>query len=243
MQQKNLRYSLLQKEKPKHQNNDLISLEWISSNKPFFGNVNKKILEKLLNKILKIKPWDYFVSEFYLNKEVLNCIHGRNHSIRVAINLLFLGFQNKIPNDISLNDLIYSGLFHDCSRINDNNDLGHGEKSAIIFLSNLEKEKIQVKNKSAIYSAIKFHDLDYKYFCNLKEYNKNKYLCDLLKTADSLDRYRFPRDDWWIDEKYLMILPNNITKNFAFDLCYLTEKQKLINGEADFEEIIQRIKN
>ena len=89
MQTKSLRDQLLEKVKPEHQNNDQESLDWIRLNKPNFDVLNSKIPEEI-KRVTEIKPWDYFKDTFYFSKRTLRCIHGKNHAIRVAINILLL---------------------------------------------------------------------------------------------------------------------------------------------------------
>lgn len=240
MQTKSLRDQLLEKVKPEHQNNDQESLDWIGLNKPNFNVSNSKISEEI-KRMAEIKPWDYFRDDFYSSKQTSGCIHGKNHAMRVAINILLLYFESRPKKEIAINDLIYSALFHDCSRINDSKDVGHGERSSGLLKSRAVAGEIEIKDLKSVLSSIYFHDLNYEMIEGNPNYTQSKTLCDLLKTADSLDRYRFPRNDWWIDDKCLKIIPSDTLKNFAFNLSINSEQEKLTNSDVNYNKVITKI--
>lgn len=232
-----LRDLLLEKNKPKHQYNDKESVEWIKMYEPNFRFDRSKIEKELaaIREIEKIRPWDLFENKFYFSKQVLKGIHGKNHAIRVAIYILLIYLSQK-NRDIDIQDLVLCALFHDCSRTNDNSDEKHGESSARIFEKHAQEAKFDPKNLKRIIYAISFHDLDYNKILHKNSYIKNKDLCDLLKTADSLDRYRLPKTDWWIKNEYLKIIPNDFIKKIAFTLTSNTESEYIETGDVDYKK-------
>ncbi|EKD70086.1 MAG: hypothetical protein ACD_46C00645G0001 [uncultured bacterium] len=236
---KNYRELLFDKNKPLYQNNDSDSLEWIRSHKPIFVPGADLLRRKEIISILReAKPWKYFNDDFYINKKVAEGIHGRDHAIRVAINLLYIVFENNIQG-FNVQDLIYCALLHDCSRCNDNKDEGHGRRSSVIARKYFNR--INIVDREAILSAIAWHDSGSELAKSSEEYQNNKLICDLLRTADSLDRFRFPRDDWWINESFLDIIPSSESKNFSFDLCINCEESTLVKGFFDYDNYFQSI--
>lgn len=237
MRKASLRNLLQKKEKPVLQKNDLISLSWIKQNKPDFKSIKKQT--KILKNLLLIKPWSRFNDGFYVKNEILNGIHGRNHAKRVAINIVCLFFEKKLQGKVNINDLIYSALFHDCSRINDNKDENHGERSSFIFQQIINQ--FNIEDRVGVLISMKFHNYDRDTLLKNVKYKKNKLICDLLKTADSLDRYRFPRSDWWINDQYLDIIPSDNLKNFSFNLCSNSEMAQIKNRGVNYDSEIKKI--
>jgi hypothetical protein len=60
-----------------------------------------------------------------------------------------------------------------------------------------------------------------------KEYLKHKEIIDLLKTADALDRYRLPKLKWWINDDFVIVIPDESEKSFAYNLVINSEKNYL----------------
>lgn len=239
-----LRDLLLEKNKPKYQHNDKESVEWIKINQPIFS-ISKLEISKILTiikKIINIGPWNFFEKNFYVNNQVLKGIHGENHAIRVSIYVLLVYLTTKNIKNINLNDLIFCALFHDCSRTNDNSDKNHGGRSIKILKRYAQKYNLKLKNIDGIVSAINFHNIEYKEILNNKNYVKNKVFCDLLKVADSLDRYRFPKINWWIKNDYLNIIPSDIIKKVAFVLTSNTELDYIESGKVDYKKNLEVLK-
>lgn len=235
--QKNYREQLLEKNKPLHQVNDTYSLDWIESNLPKI-DVNKDEYNELLRMVLEFKPWDKFNDNYYIDDQVVKCIHGKNHAVRVAINCLILNqiFKYSVNHD----DLIYMALFHDCGRLNDNKDEGHGERSSAA-LGDYIKMGINIKNPAPIMYSISVHEKMYSEIELNYEYSISKEYVDLLKAADALDRYRFPRDDWWINDTYLKLIPNDLSRKIAMDIVVKSERMSLFDSSFSFDEVIRNI--
>lgn len=236
--QKNYREQLLEKIKPAHQKNDEFSLQWLKQNLPNITKYNVDKYKEIIDLVDKIKPWEKFNNEFYVNPLVCECIHGRNHAIRVAIYCLVLNeiHQYGINPDV----LIYMGLFHDCSRVDDNKDEGHGERSAQILKTYL-LNGLRVNNHDRILYSISVHEKNYPQIEQDNEYKSSEVYVNILKTADALDRYRFPRDDWWIDNKFLKLYPDDLSKKIAVDLVLRSENQTLSDGYCNFDSIIKSL--
>jgi len=222
----NLRISLLQSKKPIHQFHDEISLDWIIKNKPKIFKKNYILKDEFIRKIDKIKPWEILSDDWFVNNLIRDGIHGFRHVCRVAIysvSLVLNNYKNTPKEEID--SLIFSGLLHDCRRENDSTDLGHGKKSAIWLSKNQDLlPEYLLKFFPAIRFSIYVHNDSYKNIRTLKNYQKFKKFVDVLKTADALDRYRFPRSDWWISPNFISLKPTIEEMAFAFDFVLISEK-------------------
>ena len=143
-------------------------------------------------------------------------------------------------------NLLIAASLHDVRRFLDRDDPDHGFRSADWFKQNVgevEKEYqlgLSEEDVKEIYYAIKFHASDYKEFIDLQTYNDFNTVIDLLKTADSLDRFRLPKLKWWINTKYLKIKPPPEIIAFSFK-CFLYSEKLSLWGEGDIESIKKAI--
>lgn len=223
----NLRKKLLNSPKPKHQFHDKSSIQWIINNKP--QNLpNKYFLNiKPIKKVENLKPWKVIKSSWFQNNLIKNGIHGFRHCCRVAIYSLFLTqkYYKEIKKDKEIESIMFASLIHDCRRKNDNNDFFHGERSANWLKKNKNILPKRLKNfLNLIIFLVSNHDKPYKDVKNDFFYKEFKNFLDIIKTADALDRYRFPRSDWWINLKIVPIKPPKSFMSFAFDFCVKSEE-------------------
>jgi len=119
---------------------------------------------------------------------------------------------------------MWAGLLHDCRRKNDNADPRHGLRAG----EWLKGRKVLPRGvnhfESAIRFAISVHADPYDKIVALPRYEGFRELTDILKTADALDRFRFPRSDWWFDPRFIRLPANPAVLGFAFDLALLSER-------------------
>lgn len=222
----NLREQLLNSPKPLHQFHDTVSLEWLFLNRPNFLPRVYGLESSFVKIIESKKPWEICEDYWFTNNLIRDGIHGLRHACRVAIHSISLALQKK-PN-ISFQEidvLILIALLHDCRRINDNTDIYHGIRAAEWF----SKEKhilppILKPFSKVIYFAITTHNDHYEQIICKKDYQKFKFFVDVIKTADALDRYRFPREDWWLDTDLVVLAPNQQDMALAYDLALVCEK-------------------
>ncbi|MEK7163045.1 MAG: hypothetical protein AAB696_02025 [Patescibacteria group bacterium] len=219
-------YKLAQiKELPKHQFMDAETLQWIIKNKPNFDNKFITPLKFNIKFIKKIIPID----EWFSSQNRMNTIHGNRHMIRVAVYATALS-NLWVKNKIQKQNITISAILHDLRRLNDRNDIEHGERTAIWFLKNYKKVEglFQIKfsndDKKEIYHSIYYHNSQYKNILLSKNYKKYKDAIDILKTADALDRYCQPKIKWRINDNYLFRVPPDNFKKFAYKLVIKSEK-------------------
>ncbi|MFA5742642.1 MAG: HD domain-containing protein [Candidatus Paceibacterota bacterium] len=228
---------------PAEQYMDRETLDWIKDNKPnfdpFYGSF-PKISKNDIALLIKYTP----CSDWFFNYKKIDTIHGLRHILRVAIYAALLCEKMAAAQKTNI---IISAMLHDIRRLEDKEDPGHGERSSSWFLSNIKavekqfKLKLEGKDIEEISTAVKLHEIP----CNLLEkenfYIKHRYITDILKTADALDRYRLPKIKWWIDEKRLAIAPSCGIKKTAYDLV-LSSESLYLDGKDNIESIFQSLK-
>ena len=199
---------LLTKPYPENQYMDKESITWLEN------HLNLKIsIEKIRNILNKFNKFP--IDKLDINKKLYkesNCfgIHGIRHQFRVSLYIwILIQYYNIKLNKNSVIQLLQASLYHDILRVNDNTDLKHGKRSADLI------KTIYKKIDNNIINAISNHDN------NIEEYT----IYDILiKTADALDRYRMPKEKWWIKKEYfLMELDENILEMCKF-ITLFTEK-------------------
>jgi len=240
-----LRDLIMEKNKPEHQFNDKESVEWIKMYEPNFKIELLEMREVIntLDEIKKISPWKIFQDEFYVSQQTVAGIHGRNHAIRVSVYALILNMLQNRDIKIDDRDILAAALFHDCARVNDRADQSHGDRSAVIFKERIAGLNFSPRNMDGVLFAIRHHDVDTKIVAETSNYAQYQRITELLKTADSLDRYRFPKIDWWIKDEFLKYIPNESLKKFAFLLTTAIESESSERRIVNYEEIINALRS
>lgn len=223
---------------PDHQYIDRETLNWIIQNKPSFDKpISYKVKDVTPEYFKKFIP----PNNWFLVPIQVNSIHGVRHLLRVAIYTAQLCDIKKRTN------LIISALLHDIRQLNDKGDTGHGQRAADWFKDNFLKVqryfKIRFSKRDIeeIYYSIYYHEIPYKDILADTNYKKYKEAVDILKTADALDRYRQPKIKWWIDDSYLVLVPDEKLKKFAYDLVIITEAMHL-DGYDNARSILEGLK-
>lgn len=230
-----------QKQLPDYQYMDDETLNWIIENKPNFDLENKyKINIHNLNYLRNYIP----LKNWFLASEEIKAIHGIKHLLRVAIYALSI-LQTEFK-EIKKQNLVISAILHDIRRLNDKDDYGHGERSAKWFLDNIVEIEKQFGvifsdlDKKEIYCAIYYHDLPYEIILSENNYKQYKNIINIIKTVDALDRYSQPKLKWWINDKYLIFIPSDKVKDFAYNLIVKSEKLYLA-GLDDVQSVFRAL--
>lgn len=124
--------------------------------------------------------------------------HGESHTARVLANALLIAEEMDSLSDSQIEVLAMAAVFHDCGRLGDSVETGHGKRSAEIALeSEYVKAYFNGNDKKVLSAIISCHDIDDEKGekCieeNVPESYKEtaKLLYYILKDADALDRYR-----------------------------------------------------
>lgn len=219
--------ALTKPKKPKRQFLDIQSVEWLKIHRPidipsFLVHEKQK---EFVSLVQSLRPWEAIEESLFLNSQQANGMHGIRHALRVSIFSMYLGLKFT-KDDTDIHKFMYAGLLHDCKRRNDNSDPQHGTR-AKLWLRKKFKEilpKLLFDHVHEISTAIGLHNTEYQSFLKNSEYLRYQLTTDILKTADALDRYRFPKVSWWINNNFLKITPPSDLKSFAFDLIVESEK-------------------
>jgi len=230
---------------PKDQYMDKETLKWICDNSIKGIDLRTNYYAKSYKKFIPDLKW------FPFNNKI-NSIHGLRHLIRVSIfceiikyNYWWLFLKSDLKN------ILTAAILHDIRRLDDRDDIGHGQRSADWFLKNIKalQEWFNVhyskRDTEVIYNAIFYHEIPYNSI-DKKIYKKNKRIIDIIKTADALDRYRLPKLKWRINEDYLNFKPSQKLKIFAYKLVCQTEKMFLKepnNIQVNFSKSLKIINN
>jgi len=221
---------------PKIQLMDIETLKWIEKNRPNFAKVNPPFTSKILEQVKKYLP----PKQWFLEKDCVDSIHGIRHILRVIANASNLIFNRKTDLVLARNLLISSSL-HDLRRKDDKGDEGHAVRARDWFIENSDEIcryfglTLLMKDIDEIANAIYFHEISYGQILSDNEYLKHKEIIDLLKTADALDRYRLPKLKWWINDDFVIVIPDESEKSFAYNL--------VVNSEENYLSINDSVKS
>lgn len=221
---------------PTYQSIDAPTVRWIERNRPKFGATGGIGLpsRKILNRFVPRRDW-------FLEKRLINSIHGLRHIIRVVIYAFLI--SSKSSYNGKKENLMAAAALHDIRRNNDKGDAEHGLRSANWFKKNIGmvSKKFDIKftigDVEEIYWAIRFHELQRSDFTKDKNYSRLKKCVDIVRIADALDRYRLPKIKWWIDEKILGCSVPTRFKRTAFEFVIDSEKN-FLNRETSEESVL-----
>lgn len=224
-------------ELPRHQRMDLGTLQWISSHRPEeLAAGNAKFDWDALRPL--IVPEDWFATY-----EAVDGIHGVRHGGRVSALAGLIAELADLPEH-KVNEARLAGALHDCRRFHDQDDVGHGARAAHWFgqhrrgvLDNFAA--LDQARTGVVAAAIELHDIPYDDFTDHEHelYDVDPTVCDIVKAADALDRYRLPKIKWWPRPELLRLKPPGWLYRTAFDLVITTEGARLrgVSNEEAFK--------
>lgn len=226
-----LRAMALEKKLPIHQFMDRETLNWIKDTGEARGLLTPRHVP-LPNVIRKLVRFSQPSKDFFIDDAMYTGIHGFRHCARVALLAGLVCHEMEIRDMKLVRMAIIAGSLHDCRRENDNADEGHGPRSADWFKDNVSiisgyyDLKLSSSEIELTDAAIRFHELD-RHIIEASVSSRYWQIINIIKTADALDRYRQPKEKWWINEEYLEIKPSKTLKEVAFNLTYKLEDHYL----------------
>jgi len=145
--------------------------------------------------------------------------HGINHNERVMLYSTFIAIKENLKEeDIKL--LLYGAMYHDIGRKNDLEDEGHGYRSSKLIekiISNLKEEDLKILKVMMILHSCDDKKLEVlSCLYDIKDKERLKKLCFMLKDADALDRVRLKCNDLNTD-----FLRYEISKRLVLAACEL----------------------
>jgi hypothetical protein len=224
-----------QKRLPFFQHMDIETLTWIAAHRPAFNCLEP--LEDVLSPFASDRsPID---DRWFFEPRIRDGLHGKRHALRVAILANALALDWGLPTHLC-KLAVAAALLHDVRRLHDKGDIGHGERAAAW----VERERRRISCLETfsdaeiefVAFAIRMHDLPSEridFDCPFQK----RLLADILKTADALDRYRLPRQAWWVDDSYINLQPDDGFRAFAFELM-LASEQRFLAGESSVQAVL-----
>lgn len=227
------------KRTPRHQFMDQGTLAWIESHRremPIAADMSSYRAPHALSQIFDAMP---IPASWYAEPMGAEGIHGIRHLLRTAVLAAVLAHQKQL-SDEETEALLVAAVVHDCRRIHDKDDLGHGLRGAA-WLSDRAEEVFELFGirytlgrsiKASM--AVRLHELPYADFTDddMADHSLAPRVADLLKTADALDRYRLPKRKWWLNEDYLRVVPSAGLSRLAFELVVASETHYLAGVDS-----------
>lgn len=195
-------------------------------------NLNEFVEQINSNKKELIKSLDRIKKQYIYNSD----IHGIDHNIRVSLYGYYIGLRYGLAKcDMKL--LLEACKYHDIGRVNDNEDIIHGFKSAKILDS---FERFNKKDMKILLSMVTYHSVDDNLFLNIAkmfdvdDLDRLKILCNILKDSDALDRVR-GGFRWGLDTKYLRTDISKEMVYLSYELLYnyedIKSKRRMYDGK------------
>lgn len=219
------------KQLPYHQYVDHATLRWIEANRPSIASSAPPVLRPTTRRLLHHCA---IPAHWLAEPRCLDSLHGVRHAMRTAVLAALLAEDA----GLDLNDtatLVVAAATHDCRRLHDKDDHGHGARAAQWLTGNapmifdhfhLPAETPSIAKAA---TAIRLHDIPYAAFTPADERDRShaRSITDLLKAADALDRYRLPKLSWWPNPAYLRTTVPAALHAAAFELVVASEAAHL----------------
>ncbi|MFI0218253.1 hypothetical protein [Streptomyces lydicus] len=235
------------KQLPHHQYTDHATVRWIESNRPEFSDDSPPRLRPTSQRLLyrsAIPP------NWLAEAKVTDSLHGIRHGMRTAALAALLAEATGLGEDETAT-LILAAAVHDCRRLHDKDDHGHGSRAALWLTEHantvwdhfhLAPTPSRIDQAA---TAVRLHDLPYAAFTaeDQADHAGAEQISDLLKAADALDRYRLPKLKWWPDSALIRAAAFDQLRATAFDLVVWSEAAHLAgldSTDAVFKALEQR---
>ncbi|MFC4035866.1 hypothetical protein ACFO3J_31005 [Streptomyces polygonati] len=228
------------KQLPQHQYIDRATVSWITANRPDVPDGTTPRLRPAAERLLLASA---IPADWWAEAGTEDSLHGVRHGMRtaaLAALLAALPAEDAGPEGTGLDedataDLVLAAAVHDCRRRHDKDDRGHGARAASWLSANADRVwgHFQLTatpprvERAAI--AVRLHDVPYADFGpdDRTDHARAEKLCDLLKAADALDRYRLPNLSWWPDGTRIRAAAFDRLRAIAFDLVVASETARL----------------
>ncbi|MDT3398557.1 HD domain-containing protein [Streptomyces sp. B1866] len=224
------------KQLPHHQFTDHATLRWIESNRPDFPDDSPLLLrsasQRLLHRCALPAHW-------LAEPKTTDSLHGIRHGMRTAV-LAALLAESAGMDEEDTATLIVAAAVHDCRRLHDKDDRGHGARAARWLTENQDTVWSHFgltpipRHVGRAAVAVRLHDLPYAAFSadDRADHARSEQISDLLKAADALDRYRLPKLSWWPDSAHVRANAFDQLRTTAFDLVVSSEAAHLAGAES-----------
>ncbi|MEU6442484.1 hypothetical protein [Streptomyces sp. NPDC047046] len=224
-----------QRRLPPHQYMDRATLAWIRDSRPDFPPARTPALRpRSLDLLARLS----LPPQWWADRRLYTSLHGVRHALRTATFAAVLAEANGLDDSDAATATLAAAV-HDCQRLHDQDDPGHGGRAAVWLAANAHTICNHVgltatpRRISRAATAIRLHDIPYASFTmdDVTDYARAEPIADVLKAADALDRYRLPKLKWWPDTRYVREPAFDSLRELAYDLVLNSEEAHL--GGAD----------
>lgn len=224
---------------PAHQYMDAATVAWIASHRDEIPAPPRAPLPRLRPVVRQVVEATPVPVSWHAESRVVDSIHGTRHLVRTAaLAALLAEFYGLDQQDTAT--LVVAAAVHDCRRVHDKDDPGHGERGAawlaehaaeVFGLFGVDHSPDRVLRAAV---AVRLHEVPYDAFGerDTTEHAAAEQVTDVLKTADALDRYRLPKQKWWPNDQFLRALPPPWLHSVAFELVVETETARLDGADS-----------
>ncbi|MFJ8602302.1 hypothetical protein ACIREM_27030 [Streptomyces shenzhenensis] len=219
------------KQLPRHQFTDHSTVRWIEDNRPQFV---EDVLLPLRETSRQLLSRTAIPAAWLAEPQLRDSLHGIRHAMRTAA-LAALLAEVAGADETDTSTLIIAGALHDCRRLHDKDDRGHGARAAHWVAEHADLVWAHfglTPTASAVSQAaisVRLHDVPYEDFTatNEADYARARQISDLVKAADALDRYRLPKLRWWPNARHVRANGFVQLRACAFDLVVWSEASHL----------------
>lgn len=230
----------------------ILNIIKIKNKVPQLETINYEKIIELMKEKVTYQEFENELNNFEEIEELMQNdthLHGINHIVRVLFNAYaIITLENVKEEDKRI--IIEAAKLHDIGRVEDGEDLEHGNQSAIQARSILESKGFSKEEIDEICFIIKEHSLpkdkNEEDIANLPEELREKYRyhLNLLKDADKLDRVRIgdldPNRLSTDSAKRLIVVAREI---FEDNIYYYKKKMKIYPFDKDdAKNILEEIK-
>ena len=218
------------KQLPHHQFMDPATVRWIEANRPNFPDAPMYELRAASQRLLYRSA---IPVTWMAEPRLADSLHGIRHAMRTAALAALLAEAASLSEEDTAT-LIVAAAVHDCRRLHDKDDRGHGGRAAVWLTDNADAVWAHFhltatpRHIVAASTAVRLHDVPYSAFTadDRTDHTQAEGITDLLKAADALDRYRQPKLSWWPDSSLVR------TPATAFDALRAAAFELVVASEA-----------
>ncbi|MGV9270286.1 hypothetical protein ACWDRR_37230 [Kitasatospora sp. NPDC003701] len=213
---------------PLHQFTDAATVEWIKANRPDFLPAWPPPLRPTTQTLIEQAA---VPTRWLAEPQLADSIHGHRHGLRTAVLAALLADWYGL-NESDTATAVIAAAVHDTQRQHDKDDQGHGSRAAIWLAANAElvwTHFQRTPSPSEVIQAattIRLHELPYEAFTadDRADHAQAEQICDLVKVADALDRYRLPKRSWWPNAEFVREPAFEQLLPLAYDLVVVSEE-------------------
>lgn len=224
------------KELPHHQFTDAATVEWIKANRPTFRPAWPPPLRPTTKALVGQAA---IPTRWLAEPRLANSIHGQRHGLRTAVLAALLADWYGLDESETATVVIAAAV-HDSQRRHDKDDTGHGSRAAVWLGANADPVWAHFRRRPSpsevikAATAIRLHEVPYEAFTadDRADHARTARICDLLKVADALDRYRLPKRSWWPNAQYVREPAFDQLLPLAFDLVVISEEAFLARASS-----------